>query len=99
MMHCQRRTFLKGLSLGSGAALISPMLQQMSLEAAGANRKQFPQRFVFVVKSSGIIADRIEPEFLQSKIKAGGYLNESLVKHPLADTLKPLVVWRWNCRL
>ena len=90
MMHCQRRTFLKGLSLGSGAALISPMLQQMSLEAAGANRKQFPQRFVFVVKSSGIIADRIEPEFLQSKIKAGGYLNESLVKHPLADTLKPL---------
>lgn len=89
-MNYNRRTFLKGLSLGSGATVLSPMLHQMGLQAAGADRKEFPQRFVFVVKSSGIIADRIEPEFLNSKIKEGGYINESLTKHPLAKTLSPL---------
>ena len=37
-----RRTFLKGLTLGSGSTLLSPMLSNL----AAANRSEFPQRFV-----------------------------------------------------
>ena len=89
-MNQKRRTFLKGISLGSGATVLSPMLGQMGLQAAGAKRGEFPQRFVFVVKSSGIIADRIEPDFIRPKLSDGGYINESLIEHPLPDTLSAL---------
>ena len=89
-MDYQRRTFMKGLTLGSGATVLSPMLGQMGLHAAGVDRRELPQRFVFVVKSSGIIADRIEPDFIRPKLKDDTYINESLVDHPLPDTLKPL---------
>lgn len=89
-MNYQRRTFLKGLSLTTGATVLSPMLGQMGLQAAGAKRSEFPQRFVFVVKSSGIIADRIEPDHLRPRISSGSYVNESLVDGSLPETLRPL---------
>ena len=54
-MNNRRRDFLKHVSLGSGAVLLSPMLRRIAAEAAGATSAELPQRFVFVVKSSGII--------------------------------------------
>ena len=45
-----RRSFIKGISLGSGGVLLAPLLRQLSAEAAGA-QAMFPQRFVFLVKS------------------------------------------------
>ena len=67
-MTDSRRTFLKGITLGSGATILSPMLGQLGLQAAGAGRREFPQRFVFVVKSSGIIPGRLEPESLKPSL-------------------------------
>ena len=86
-----RRTFLKGLTLGSGGTLLTPMLGQLGLQAAGADRKAFPQRFVFVVKSSGIIPERLEPESLKPELEDKGlFVNEPLDDHKLPATLEPL---------
>ncbi|MBL6705209.1 MAG: DUF1552 domain-containing protein [Planctomycetaceae bacterium] len=59
-----RRDILKGLSLGAGGFLLAPFLKQVQLQAAGDERA-LPQRFVFVVKSSGVVPDGITPRALQ----------------------------------
>lgn len=48
-----RRSALKGLTLGAGAALLHPILTQLAAHAAGAS-SAVRQRFVFVVQSNGI---------------------------------------------
>ena len=55
-----RRHLLKGLSLGSGSVVLSPLINQLSAQAAGKNA--FPQRFVFVVKSSGLTPGAVVPD-------------------------------------
>ena len=71
--------------------MLSPMLGQLGLQAAGADRKEFPQRFVFVVKSSGIIPSKLVPETLRPKLEsAEGVVSESLRDHKLPATLAPL---------
>ena len=67
------------------------MLERFAAEAAGATRRELPQRFVFVVKSSGIIPDALEPESLKEKLAdRNSYVNESLADHKLPHTLAPL---------
>ena len=90
-MQTCRRTFLKGLTLGSGGALLSPMLAQMGLQAGETSAVALPQRFVFVIKSSGIIADKLDPASLGDRIAdRSRYFNESLAAHKLPETLAPL---------
>lgn len=82
-----RRTFLKGLTLGSGGALLSPMLSNL----AASQRSDFPQRFVFVVKSSGIIPGRIAPKTLRPKLAdKSKFINTTLSEHKLPNEMAPL---------
>lgn len=86
-----RRTFLKGLSLGSGGVVLSPMLSTL----AATSREQIPQRFVFVVKSSGIIPDRLEPESLKPElVDKNKFVNASLADHKLPAELAPLEAFK-----
>lgn len=86
-----RRTFLKGLSLGAGGALLTPMLSNL----AASQRSEFPQRFVFVVKSSGIIPGRIEPDTLQPQLSdKSAFVNASLANHKLPSELAPLEAFK-----
>lgn len=55
-----RRHLLKGLTLGSGSLVLSPLISQLSAQAAG--KDEFPQRLIFVVKSSGLTPGHIVPE-------------------------------------
>ena len=55
-----RREMLKGLTLGSGSFVLSPLVTQLAAQAAGEST--FPQRFVFVVKSSGLTPGHIVPD-------------------------------------
>lgn len=90
-MKRTRRQFLKTTSLASSSLLLQPMLQRFKLEAAGIQRSKMPQRFVFVMKSSGIIPERLEPPTLKAAIDdKSSMVNESLVGHELPATLKPL---------
>ena len=80
-----RREILKGLSLGAGSFLLSPLLRQVQLQAAG-NEQALPQRFVFVVKSSGIVPEGITPEALQGDSAT----NQSLKDFALPESMGPL---------
>ncbi|MDA9858671.1 DUF1552 domain-containing protein [Rubripirellula sp.] len=60
-MQQTRRHALKNLSLGAGSFLLTPLLNSVRLQAAG-NLDALPKRFVFVVKSSGIVPEGITPE-------------------------------------
>ena len=55
-----RRTFLNGLSLGTGGLLLNPILSQLRAEAAGVGRAA--PRFVFVVEGNGLMPKQICPE-------------------------------------
>lgn len=68
-----RRDILKGFSLGAGSLLLNPFLQQVQAQATG-NENALPHRFVFVVKSSGIVPDGVTPDGLQGEAAK----NESL---------------------
>ncbi|MDB4561331.1 DUF1552 domain-containing protein [bacterium] len=90
-MTSTRRQFLRTTAGGSTGLLLQPMLQRFRLEAAGIERTKMPHRFVFVMKSSGIIPERLEPATLKNTIgDRSGPVNESLVNHELPATLKPL---------
>jgi len=98
-----RREVLKGLTLGGGALAFAPFLR--SLEAhAGTAGAELPQRFVFVVKSSGLGRRNLVPEGVQTELQGGVAYNEadknrdfsrsrmvnaSLADHKLPEILAP----------
>jgi hypothetical protein len=53
-----RRQTIKGLTLGAGASLLSPLLGRLAAQASGA---AIPRRFVFVVQSNGIDPNHVIP--------------------------------------
>ena len=57
-LNPSRRHFLQGISLGTGAAVLSPVLQQVAAHAAGATPGK---RFVFVVEGNGLPWQQIQP--------------------------------------
>ncbi len=85
-----RRAFLKQFSFGSGGALLSPLLGQLAA-AAGGTVDAFPQRFVFLVKSSGLTPKAITPESLRDKKATGNT--------PLRVPLKGVPSSRFSARL
>jgi len=75
---------LKGVSLGAGAVAFSPFINSL----AAAEKQQVPKRFVFVVKSSGLQGDYLNPEGLSHR-------GDTLVDVPLkglklSDSMKSL---------
>ncbi|MFT5302379.1 MAG: hypothetical protein ACI9G1_001401 [Pirellulaceae bacterium] len=95
-----RRNLLKGLTLGSGSLVFSPLIGQLAAQAAG--KSAFPQRFVFVVKSSGLTPGHIVPENFaddyivqkESYIAGEGYTSgaqmkacDKFISRPLKDAV------------
>ncbi len=76
-----RRTALKGVTLGAGAVALSPFLKHLDMLQA-AEGQQLPKRLVFVVKSSGLQGEFLNPEGL----KHGG---DTLVDEPLQGKVLP----------
>lgn len=59
MLH--RRRILRQLAHGAGACSLTPFLLQLQAEAAAARAGVFPQRFVFVIRSNGVLTSEIQP--------------------------------------
>ena len=85
-----RRTFLKQFSFGGSGVLLSPLLGQLAAAADGIT-SALPQRFVFLVKSSGLTPEAITPELLRGKKGTGSApLRVSLKGATLPDSLRAL---------
>lgn len=83
-MDLNRRNWLRGITLGAGATAFRPFLHH--LEAA--EQGQLPKRFVFVLKSSGLQGEYLNPTGLNH----GGdqLVDESLDGRQLPATLTAL---------
>ena len=88
-MPTNRRQLLKGLSLGAGSVLLSPMIQRVLANAEGQPR---PPRFVFVLQSNGFDAVQACPESIPFQKYADREKFESidLTGHKLPKGLAPL---------
>lgn len=92
MTH-SRRSFLKHVSLGAGGALLSPLVKQLEAHASGA--REMPKRFVFVVKSSGIVPAAIVPPGLTEKVTdTSRLLNLPLKDQALEKSMTALAPFR-----
>ena len=92
-MNPTRRHALKNLSLGAGSFLLSPFLRQVELQAAGSSNA-LPNRFVFVVKSSGIIPDGITPDAFKGKDSSSRLFNQDLTNVSLPSSMRALVPFK-----
>ncbi|MFN7734008.1 MAG: DUF1552 domain-containing protein [Pirellula sp.] len=88
-MTMTRRNAFRNISLGAGAFLLSPLLRQVELQAAG-NSLAIPNRFVFVVKSSGIVPDGITPEALKGQDSSNSLFNQDLTNLALPSSMRAL---------
>lgn len=90
-MDSTRRKFVQGTSLGAGALVLNPIVNRLLCSAEGLDPEKLPQRFVFVMKSSGIIPERIVPASLAAQAKDSRQaINEPLADHRLPKEMAPL---------
>ncbi len=88
-MNYSRREIMRGLSLGAGSALLSPLMRQVQLQADG-RADLFPSRFVFVVKSSGIVPEGITPAAFKDAGASSGLVNADLTEVALPESMAAL---------
>jgi len=88
-MTMNRREVLKGVTLGAGGLLLSPVLAKMQAFAAG--QVVTPRRFVFVVESNGVRPEQMAPSGVQRRAREQRPLNgpAELVDVSLADRNLP----------
>ncbi|QDU92683.1 DUF1552 domain-containing protein [Lignipirellula cremea] len=100
-----RRGFGKGLSLGAGGLLLSPLVSRLESEAAGLSQGQ--PRFVFLVEGNGLWPHHIQPEGIplhRDRIDGKGQptnaapeledISLSAGNHELPPSLQPLRKYR-----
>ncbi|MFT4640667.1 MAG: hypothetical protein ACI8T1_003997, partial [Verrucomicrobiales bacterium] len=94
-MPTNRRTLLKGLSLGALSPLLTPFVSRLQAEVTGGPA---PKRFLFVVKSSGLTPAELVPKDLVSDLvrpaEEAGWpeelrASERLLDHSLAERELP----------
>ena len=75
-----RRTALKGVTLGAGAVALQPFLQRLAAEEAG---QAPPKRFIFFMESNGLYPHHVQPKGVE---RGKG---DRLIDLPLADLELP----------
>ncbi len=90
MSALDRRTVLKGVTLGASAAVLNPFLAQLAAQAAGTPTGK---RVVFVVEGNGLPWHQIQPRGIirdKKLIASGGYASSSNNRVRDAVTSVPL---------
>ncbi|MFM7070886.1 MAG: DUF1552 domain-containing protein, partial [Planctomycetota bacterium] len=87
----ERRSVLKGVTLGAGAVVLQPFLNGLAAEAAG---EAPPPRIVFVIESNGLWEHHIRPQALgkagMSDSPVDSLVDEPLAGHRLPESIAPL---------
>ena len=79
-MRVDRRTMLRGMSLGAGAVLLSPILRELEAHAAGSAER--PKRFVFMLQSQGLQSWAVRPKEVVRKDTIGV---DRVVSRPISE--------------
>jgi hypothetical protein len=87
IMTTTRRQILKGVSLGASGFILSPLVDQLVAHAEGAAGQT--QRFVFVVKSSGLTPGELVPRGMTSELLDIGEAVKSGDNYATGKKLKP----------
>lgn len=87
-----RRSLLKGVTLGAGGLLLSPLLGRLRAHADGAAPP--PKRFVFVTVSNGLNPRFVQPAGLERGRDADGVVEVPLARHDLPFVLQPLTPFK-----
>ena len=87
-----RRSILQCVSLGASSLALAPFLNRYACSEEVVAQSQTPKRFMFVVKSSGLQAEFINPDGLQH----GGdsIVDQSLGDRKLAEGMESLEPFR-----
>lgn len=95
-----RRRWLQGLSLGTGAALLQPILDQLQAHAAG-NDRAVRRRVVFVLQSNGMNPAHLTPAGIDPPLARGsnrpsndGVFERPLRDHTLPEAIEPLTPFK-----
>jgi hypothetical protein len=82
-----RRSLLKGISLGAGATLLSPILAQLAAYAAGDDKRALRKRVVFVTQSNGLNPNHLVPVGVKRRPDGRNErpTNDTLEEFPLND--------------
>lgn len=94
MTRSNRRSFLKSLSLGSGALVLQPILERLEACADGA-AEGLPRRVVFVVEANGLFPHHVRPPGIG--VPKGGVrhlLDRSLRDLDLPEAISPLAPFK-----
>lgn len=90
-----RRSAIKGLTLGAGATLLSPVLSQLTAHAAGA-ASVAKKRFVFVMEGNGLNPLQVQPTMIPRAKHPYGHTNNDVLEdialagHELPEAIAPL---------
>lgn len=92
-MHTtDRRTLLKGITLGAGATVLQPVLNAIGAEASGA---ALPRRIVFFIEGNGMNPAHIQPTGIERPAKGSNKLiDQSLSDYDLPDPLAALAPFK-----
>jgi len=85
-----RRDILKGVTLGAGSVLLSPILHRLEAQAAGVGPRP---RFLFLVEGNGLIPEQVQPIGIERearKERRTKLVEQSLAEHDLPPSLEPL---------
>ncbi|QDU92290.1 DUF1552 domain-containing protein [Lignipirellula cremea] len=92
MNFLNRRSLLKGVTLGAGAVVLQPVLRSLAAEAAGESA---PRRIVFFIEGNGMNPDHIQPQGLERPDKGSDKLiNESLANYALPEPIAALAPFK-----
>ena len=87
-----RRTVLKGITLGVGAVVLQPFLQRLEAQNAG---QAPPKRFIFFLESNGLYSHHIQPRNLPAPPRgADRLIDRSLADLELPEPIAPLTPFK-----
>ena len=93
-MAVTRRELLRGLSFGAGAVVLSPVLAQIQVQAAGTAGAA--KRFVFVLEGNGLPWEQITPVGIKREKTSNRdkIVNIAMGNHELPKALEPIAAWK-----
>ena len=85
-----RRSVLKGVTLGAGAVVLQPFLNRLAAEAKG---EAPPKRVVFFMESNGLYPYHIQPKGIEAG-KGDRLIDRSLADLELPEPINPLTPFK-----